>query len=69
MVDIDREGWPVAEGFCGHEVYQGEFLAEWEGKMLCPDCWRAAVERTLRDNPLQVATEMQLSVEQYGPGG
>ena len=68
MLQTDRDHWPAAEGTCGHEVYRGEFLAEWEGRMLCPDCWRAAVERALRDDPLQVAAEMQLTVERYGPG-
>ena len=66
MVRIDHDCRPVAQGGCGHEVYCGEFLAEWEGKMLCPECWRAAVERALRDNPIQIAMEMQLEVEQYG---
>ena len=67
MVQLSHDCWPVAEGSCGHEVYCGEFLAEWEGKMLCPDCWRLAVEQVLHDNPVQIALEMQLSVEHYGP--
>lgn len=55
----------AATGDCGHEVYTGEFLAEWEGRMLCPDCWRAAVEKALREFPTQVALEMGLEVERY----
>lgn len=23
---------------CGHEVYEGEYLYEWDGKRICPDC-------------------------------
>lgn len=23
---------------CGHEVYQGEILYEWDNKYICPDC-------------------------------
>lgn len=57
---------PVAHADCGHEIYHGEFMAEWEGKMLCPDCFRSAVERALRENPAQVALEMGLEVERHG---
>ena len=57
---------PVAMANCGHEIYHGEFMAEWEGQMLCPDCFRAAVERALRENPAQVGLEMGLEVERYG---
>lgn len=33
---------------CGHEVYSGEHLIEWEGKTLCPDCfWDKVKEMTI----------------------
>lgn len=35
---------PAEYGDCGHEVYRGESLLEWEGRMLCPDCWRRAAQ-------------------------
>ena len=60
-----QEEAPAAHGDCGHEIYSGEFLAEWEGKMLCPDCWKKAVMAELREAPLQIALEMQLNVERY----
>lgn len=60
-----QEEAPVARGDCGHEIYPGEFLAEWEGQMLCPDCWKKAVMDELREAPLQIAMEMQLCVERY----
>lgn len=63
--DIQDEA-PVCTADCGHEIYHGEFKAEWEGKMLCPDCFRAAVKRALRENPAQVALEMGLAVERHG---
>lgn len=63
--DVQDEA-PVDHADCGHEIYHGEFTAEWEGEMLCPDCFRAAVKRALRDNPAQVALEMGLSVERHG---
>ena len=25
---------------CGHEVYEGELLLEWENKNICPDCFK-----------------------------
>lgn len=25
---------------CGHEIYEGEFAYEYEGKIYCPDCLR-----------------------------
>ena len=62
--DLQQE-LPVAYGDCGHEIYRDEFLAEWEGKKLCPDCWKDAVAQALRDNPVQIALEMQLHVERY----
>ena len=61
-----QEEAPAAFGDCGHDVYHGEFLAEWEGKMLCPDCWKQAVRKELDEAPWQVAMEMQLCVERYG---
>ena len=33
--------------------------------MLCEECGTEAVERALRENPVQVALEMQLHVERY----
>ena len=56
---------PAAWGDCGHEIYHGEFLGEWEGRMLCPDCWKKAVKRAVDETPCQVALEMQLGVERY----
>lgn len=64
LIDTQDE-MPAAWGDCGHEIYHGEFLAEWEGCMLCPDCFRAAVNKALRDSPEQVALEMGLEVERY----
>lgn len=52
-------------GDCGHEVYSGEALLEWEGRMLCPDCWRRSVETVLEERPEQLALEMQLRVERF----
>ena len=56
---------PAAHGDCGREIYSGEFLAEWEGQMRCPDCWKKAVMAERREAPLQIALEMQLNVERY----
>lgn len=57
---------PVAHAACGHEIYRGELTFQWEGRWLCPDCFRSAVERALRENPALVALEMGLEVECHG---
>jgi hypothetical protein len=28
---------------CGDEVYEGENIYEWNGKTLCPDCFKSAI--------------------------
>ena len=43
----------------------GEARFQWEGRWLCPDCFRAAVNKALNDCPEQVAQEMGLEVERY----
>lgn len=50
---------------CQQEVYHGEARFQWEGRWLCPDCFRAAVSKALRECPEQVALEMGLEVERY----
>lgn len=62
--DVQEEA-PVGYGDCGHEVYRGESIFEWEGRMLCTDCWRRAVGAALEECPEQLALEMQLSVERF----
>ena len=61
----EKEERPACIAHCDHEVYRGEFIAEWEGRMLCPDCWKAAVAAALDKYPLQLALEMQLRVETF----
>lgn len=57
---------PVSEcEKCRQEVYHGEARFQWEGRWLCPDCFRAAVNKALSDCPEQVALEMGLEVERY----
>ena len=65
----DRQQEPPAahceNHHCQQEVYHGEARFQWDGRMLCPDCFRAAVTKALRDSPEQVALEMGLEVERY----
>ena len=28
---------------CGHEIYEGEYAYEYEGKVYCPDCLREKI--------------------------
>ena len=50
---------------CRQEVYHGEARYLWEGRWMCPDCFRAAVNKALNDCPEQLALEIGLEVERY----
>lgn len=62
--DVQDEA-PVCTADCGHEIYPGECRFTWEGRWLCPDCFKEAVEQAVRSDPAQVALEMGLGVERY----
>lgn len=47
---------------CRQEVYHGEARYLWEGRWLCPDCFRAALESA---DLGQIALELGLEVERY----
>lgn len=47
---------------CRQEVYHGEARYLWEGRWLCPDCFRAALESA---DLIQLAFELGLEVERY----
>lgn len=38
-VEPPEDEYYTASG-CGHEIYEGEFAYEYEGKIYCPDCLR-----------------------------
>lgn len=60
-----QEEAPAAEcGRCGGGVYAGEYLVRWEGRALCPDCFRAKLLRWLRDSPAQVAERLGFQYEE-----
>ena len=50
---------------CRQEVYHGEARYLWEGRWLCPDCFKSAVEGALNEHPEQLAFELGLDVERY----
>ena len=43
---------------CGGEVYRGETLYVWEGRPICPDCFRLTVERLLDISPVLLAQDL-----------
>lgn len=43
---------------CGGEVYRGETLFYWEGRGVCPDCFRWSVERLLDTSPVLLARDL-----------
>lgn len=58
-----KRGEPATVADCGHDLWKGDFMAEWENKMLCSDCWKSAVSKMLKESPIQIAIEMGLSFE------
>lgn len=63
--DVQEEAPAALCERCGGEVWRGERRFQWEGKWLCPDCFRFAVERMLRNYPESLAYELGLEVERY----
>lgn len=49
---------------CRQEIYGGERKYLWEGRWVCYECLCSAVERMLREDPVQLALELGLEVEQ-----
>ncbi len=56
---------PVARADCDHEIYRYDKTFEWEGRMLCKECWQAEVRKLLTEDPEQLAEEMMLDVVMY----
>lgn len=38
-IEPPEDEYYTASG-CGHEIYEGEYAYEYEGKVYCPDCLR-----------------------------
>lgn len=47
---------------CRQEVYPGEARYHWEGRWICPDCFREALEAA---DLSTLALELGLEVERY----
>lgn len=56
-------------GECGEEVVPGHekwgYLLEYDGKMLCRDCFEEAVQSDLSENPVAFAQSLLLRVEKF----
>lgn len=63
----DRQTEPAAAycDKCKQDVYHGEARYRWEGRWICPDCFKLAVENLLNEYPEQVAAEMGIDMERY----
>lgn len=48
---------------CGGEVWQEEYRVRWNGRWICPDCFRAEVERMLDEEPEALADALRLDCE------
>ena len=54
---------------CRGEVYRGETLYFWEGRPICPDCFRLEVQRLLDTSPLLLAQDLGVGTCRLaGPG-
>lgn len=51
-------------GKCGGEVYLGEKLFEWDGKMVCVDCFKGEMCSWLDRSPEQVADALNFEYEE-----
>ena len=47
---------------CGHSIYKGEKMYEWDGKWLCPDCFLEKVEEMTLD---EIAELLNVEVKKY----
>ncbi len=45
-------------GECLGEIYPGETVYRWEGKAVCPDCFKWAVRALLETSPGRLADEL-----------
>lgn len=43
---------------CRGEIYPGERVYRWEGRGLCPDCFKAVVSALLEASPALVAADL-----------
>ena len=50
---------------CGGEVWREEYRVRWDGRWICPDCFRAEVERMLDEEPKQLALDLNADFEVY----
>lgn len=63
--DVQEEAPAAHCEHCKQEIYPNDRRYLWEGRWVCEDCLRSAVERELRERPEQVALELGLDIERY----
>lgn len=65
---MDRQDRPTAAACarCRGEIYPGETAYLYEGRWLCPDCFKAEIEKILRQDPRTLALALGLELQRYG---
>lgn len=53
---------------CLGEIYREECSFLWEGRWLCPDCFRAAVLGLLDTSPTLLAQDLGVEIRRHGAG-
>lgn len=47
---------------CGHNIYEGESMFDWDGEWLCPDCFQDKVNELSLE---EIAELMGVEVQKY----
>lgn len=66
----EQDSAPV--GWCGRcagEIYEGERVYNWEGRDICPDCFRAVIGRWLQEDTGGLAAALEVVTRMLGGGG
>lgn len=56
-------------GRCAGEIYEGEHVYNWEGRDICPDCFRAAIGKWMQEDTKGLAAALEVVTRLLGGGG
>jgi len=61
--DVQRNG-PVCQcQMCLGEVYREETMYEWEGKLICSDCFQDVIWVFVKAHPEELASELGIEMQ------
>lgn len=56
-------------GRCAGEIYEGENVYNWEGREICPDCFKAVIAAWLNEDANGLAAALEVVTRLLGGGG